>query len=148
MKFAVSFLAALVVAIPAAQATYSVEPIGEPGAYSGCLAVDGETQLGFVGVGHSIGLIAHSELLRLRKGDAVDGTWSVDGGKSYKLDASTDTANTISASVPPTKAMYDLLVQGSTFNVTMGATDVEWSLAGSGKALTDLGACMDKNVKQ
>ncbi len=132
---------------PAAQAAFKIEPIGEPGAYKGCVAIDGETELGFVGVGQSIGVIAHSELLRLRKGDAVDGTWNVDGGKTYKLDASTDTANTVSADVPPNKAMYDLLSNGNTFSVSMGATDVEWSLTGSGKALQELGACMEKNVK-
>ena len=127
-------------------AGFTVEPIGEPGKYVGCVAVDGETEMGFVGVGQTVAVLAHSKLLRLRKGDAVDGTWNVDGGAEHKLDAKTDTADTVSAEMPASKATLTLLGNGNTFSVTVGATDVEWSLAGSSKALQDLGACMDKNV--
>ncbi len=142
-----TLIAAALLLTTTAQAAYKIEPIGEPGAHKGCIAIDGETELGFVAAGQSLAILVHSELLRLRKGDPVDGTWNVDGGKEYKLDASTDTANTVSADVPQTKPMFDLLRDGNTLNVTLGATNVEWSLAGSSKALQELGACMDKNVK-
>ena len=147
MDYAPLFLAVIVLLAPAAHAAgFSVEPIGEPGKYAGCVAIDGETEIGFVGVGQTLAVLAHSKLLRLRKGDAVEGTWNVDGGAERKLDAKTDTADTVSAELPATPATVALLANGNTFSVTMGATSVEWSLEGSSQALKDLGACMDKNV--
>ena len=148
MHYAPLIAAALLLLAPAAHAAgFSIEPIGEPGKYMGCVAVDGETEIGFVGVGPTVAVLAHSKLLRLRKGDAVDGTWNVDGGAEHKLDAKTDDADTVSAEMPASKATLALLSNGSTFSITMGATNVEWSLVGSSKALQDLSACMDKNVK-
>lgn len=148
MKHAPHVAVALLLLAPAAQAAgFSIEPIGEPGNYMGCVAIDGETEMGFVGVAQTIAVIAHSKLLRLRKGDAVDGTWNIDGAAEQKLDAKTDTADTVSAGLPATPATFALLANGNAFSVTMGATSVEWSLEGSSKALKDLGACMDKNVK-
>lgn len=147
MNSAPPFLAAMVLLAPAAHAAgFSIEPIGDPGKYVGCVAINGETEIGFVGVGQTVAVVAHSKLLRLRKGDAVEGTWNVDGGAERRLDAKTDTADTVSADLPATPATLAMLANGDAFSVTMGATSVEWSLEGSRQALKDLGACMDKNV--
>ena len=137
----------LTASVTTAHADYEISPMGEPGAYTGCLAIDSEAEMGFVAVGQSVAVLAYSKLLRLRVGDEVNGTWTVDDSTARKLDRKTSTADTVTADLPATRETLALLGNGKTFSVTIGATDVEWSLAGSAKALKDLGACMDKNVK-
>ncbi|MBC7801622.1 MAG: hypothetical protein H7Z10_13455 [Gemmatimonadaceae bacterium] len=145
--FAAAFLA-LPVFASAHAAGFVIEPIGQPGEVAGCVAINAETEVGLVAVDQTLVLIMTSELLRLRKGDAVDGTWQVDNSKERRLDVKTDTVNTVSVELPASKENFALLANGNTVTVTMGATSVEWGLDGSRKALVDLGTCMDKNAKR
>ena len=127
-------------------AGYQIMPIGEPGKYVGCMAINEQTELGFVAVQQSLGVLMNSKLLRVRQGDAVDGTWRVDEGREMKLDAVSTTADTVTGDLPQSREAFAQLANGNAVTVTLGATTVEWSLEGSKQALADIGACMDKNV--
>lgn len=144
-------LAAFVLALPLCSAAhadgYEVAPIGERGAYMGCMAIDADTGVSFVAVGQSLSVMMSAALLRVNKGDAVDGTWAVDGGKGRPLSVKADGNNTVSADLQASKEILTLLSNGNQISAAIGATYVDFDLSGSKQALQDLGACMDKNVK-
>ena len=147
-RLAVVALLALPLCTPAHAAGYQISPIGNPGAYNGCLAMDVDAGLGFVSFAQNLTVLMQAKLLDVEKGEAVTGTWSVDGSKERSLDDKATDKNIVSAGLAATKEMMALLGDGNQLTVTMGKTSVEFDLAGSKQALQDLGACMDKNVKQ
>ena len=126
-------------------AGFETMPIGDKGAYVGCIAANGDTSVAFAAVGPHLALLLQSKELRLRKGDAVDGTWSIDGSKERSLDDKTDTANTVGVTL--SDATLAQVMKGSTISATLGATEVEWSLAGTQQAVLELATCMNTNVK-
>ncbi len=151
MRLASFHLAALVLALPLCSAAhaegYEIAPIGERGAYMGCMAIDADTGVSFVAVGQSLSVMMSAALLRVNKGDAVDGTWAVDGGKGRPLSAKADGKNTVSADLQASREIVTLLSNGNQISAVIGATYVDFDLTRSKQALQDLGACMDKNVK-
>lgn len=140
-----------IVALPLCAAAYAdgfeVSPIGNPGAYMGCMAIDANTGIAFVGVGQTLSVMMTAKLLRVKKGEGVDGTWAVDGGKTHALAAKADGENTVSADLQVTKETMALLSEGSQLSAVIGATYVDFDLGGSKQALRDLSDCMNKNVK-
>jgi len=151
MRHARFHLAALVLALPLCSAAhaegYEITPVGERGAYIGCVAIDANTGVGFAAVGQSLSVLMNAALLRVNKGDQVDGTWAVDGGKERPLSAEADNKDAVSADLQASKEILALLANGNQISATIGATYVDFDLGGSKQALQDLAACMDKNVK-
>ncbi len=127
-------------------AGFEVVPIGDKGAYVGCVAANSDTEVAFAAVGPQLAILLQSKLLRLRKGDEVDGTWSVDGAKERPLEEKADSPNTVSAMLNDTTMAQ--VMKGKAISVTVGATEVEWQLDGTQKAVLDLAACMQTNVKR
>ena len=140
--------AALPLCAPAHAASgYDVAPVGEPGKAIGCMAVNGDAGLAFVAVQQNLSVMMTAKGFRVGKGDAVDGTWSVDGGKERALADKADANGTVSVDLVVTKELLALFGNGTTLSATVGKNAYEFDLAGSKQALDELGACMDKNVK-
>lgn len=151
MRVALFYLVGSVLALPVCSAAYAegfdVSPIGKPGAYIGCMAVDTNAGLAFVGVGQTLSVMMSAKLLRVKKGEVIDGTWAVDGGKTHPLSTKADSDNTVSADLEVTKNILMLLSDGNQISTTIGATYVDFDLTGSKQALHDLPDCMNKNAK-
>lgn len=127
---------------------YEVQPVGEPGKYIGCTAINTDSAVTFVAVEQTLSVMVTAKGFRVGKGEAVDGTWSVDGGKDRALSPKADANGTVSADLAATFEVMTLLGDGSTFSATVGKNTYEFDLAGSKQALLELSACMDKNVKK
>lgn len=140
--------AALPFCAPAhAESNYTVQPVGDPGKAIGCMAVNEDAGLAFVAVQQNLSVMMTSKGFRVGKGDAVDGVWSVDGSKDRPLSDKADANGTVSADLVASKEVMTLLGNGTMLSATVGKNTYEFDLSGSKQALSELGACMDKNVK-
>ena len=126
---------------------YDVQPIGEPGKYIGCMAVNTDAGVNFVAVGQNLSVMMMAKGFGVAKGDKVDGTWSVDGGKERALGDKADGNGTVSVDLVATREGLELFGNGNQLSATVGKNTYEFDLSGSKQALSELGGCMDKNVK-
>ena len=145
-------LAASVAALPfcapaMAASGYDVQPVGDPGKAIGCMAINTDTGVSFVAVQQNLSVMMTAKGFRVGKGDAVDGVWSVDGGKDRPLADKADANGTVSVDLVASKEVLALFGNGNTLSATVGKNTYEFDLAGSKAALEELGGCMDKNVK-
>lgn len=131
-----------------AASDYDVQPVGEPGKYIGCMAVNADAGVSFVAVEQSLSVMMTAKGFGVTKGEPVDGTWSVDGAKDRALAAKADGPNTVSVDLDATREVLALFGNGNQLSATVGKKSYEFDLAGSRQALTELGGCMDKNVKK
>ena len=111
------------------------------------MAMNTTTGITFVAVAQSLSVMLTTKAFKVAKGDPIDGSWSVDGSKDRALAAKADADGTVSADMDATKAALQMLSDGNELTATIGKTAMTFDLAGSKQALTDLGECMDKNVK-
>lgn len=131
-----------------AASDYDVQPVGEPGKYIGCMAVNADAGISFVAVEQSLSVMVTAKGFGVTKGQPVDGTWSVDGSKDRALGTKADGPNTVSVDLDATREVMALFGNGNQLTATVGKNSYEFDLAGSRQALTELGGCMDKNVKK
>ena len=139
---------ALATGASARAAGYDVAPIGTKGAYLGCMAVNAGTGVAFVAVGNNLSVMLTSPGWKVVKGDPIDGTWSIDGGKERTLAVKADGPGTVSVDLEANKAALDLLGGGNELTGSIGKNSFVFDLGGSKQALSDLGDCMDSTAKK
>lgn len=127
---------------PAKAAGYQVSVIGDAANFVGCLALNEEVGIGFLAVGDSVALLGNSKALKIAKGDAVSGKWSVDGGTATAYSAKADTLNTVTIDVPNDAESVAALTTGKMLTVSNGSNVAKFALDGSGEAFANLVSCM------
>lgn len=139
--------ALLLFAASARAGTYEVQPMNDGGKFLGCMAVDAEDSVVLVGVGNALSLLVSAPEFKVGKGDPVAGTWAIDDSKPLPLSETANGPGTVSIDVPPSKANLELVTGGDDLKITVGSSAHTFSLAGSAKGISDLGACMDRGGK-
>ena len=136
-------LAAVLLTTVAAQAAdFSVTPLKDGDTFTGCLAQNTATGVGFLAVGDKVVLFANSSKFTFAKGDQVTGSWSVDGGTATNFSSSADTAATATIDVPNTAEAVMALTSGKSLKLTANSATVDFSLEGGEKAFMGLTECM------
>lgn len=141
-KFALAALLCLPLALSAQAAGYQVSVIGDATNFTGCLAINEASGLGFVAVGDSVALLANSKALKISKGDTVTGTWAVDAGEATKFSSKADSDNIATIGVPNDAASVAALTTGSALTIMAGSNVAKFDLEGSGQAFVGLISCM------
>ncbi len=143
--FATLFLALSV--LPAAAASYDVQPLKDGDKFIGCMAVNQGDGLVLLAVENGLAILLSSPEFKVVKGDAVTGSWSIDNSKSRPLSERANGDGTISIDLELTKADFLLIGDGDELEVNFGKVSKTFSLAGSSKGLAGLSSCMSKNGK-
>ena len=141
-KSAVAALLSLLVTASAQAGGYQVTVIGDAANFVGCLAINETTGVGFLAVGDTVALLGNAKSLKLSKGDAVSGTWSVDGGEATKFSSKADSANTVTIDVPNDAGAVAALTAGNALTIRAGSSTAKFDLDGSGEAFAALISCM------
>lgn len=141
-KAAIAALLVLPLCNPAVAASYQVSVIGDAANFVGCLALNETVGIGFLAVGDSVALLGTSKALKIAKGDAVSGKWSVDGGTATNFSAKADTLNTVTIDVPNDAEAVAALTTGKMLTVSNGANTAKFELDGAADAFAGLIACM------
>ncbi|MBB4571193.1 hypothetical protein [Rhizobium leucaenae] len=115
-------------------AEFSVTPLKDGDNFTGCLAQNTATGVGFLAVGGKV-LFANSSKFTFAKGDQVTGSWSIDGGTATDFSSTADTAATAAIDVPNTTEAVMALTSGKSLSLTANGTTADFSLAGGEKAL-------------
>lgn len=123
-------------------ADFSVTPLKDGDNFTGCLAQNTATGVGFLAVGHKVILFANSSKFTFAKGDQVTGSWSIDGGTATDFSSTADTAATATIDVPNTTEAVMALTGGKSLSLTADSTTAEFSLEGVEKAFMSLTDCM------
>jgi len=123
-------------------ADFSVTPLKDGDTFTGCLAQNTATGVGFLAVGDKVVLFANSSKFTFAKGDQVTGSWSVDGGAATNFSSTADTAATATIDVPNTTEAVMALTSGKSLSLTANSTTANFSLTGGEKAFMDLSECM------
>ena len=133
---------ALPLGASAQAAGYQVSVMGDAANFVGCLALNESVGIGFLAVGDSVALLGNSKALKIAKGDAVSGKWSVDGGTATAYSAKADTLNTVTIDVPNDAEAVAALTSGKLLTVSNGSNTAKFDLDGSGEAFANLVSCM------
>ncbi|MBB6487078.1 hypothetical protein [Rhizobium lusitanum] len=123
-------------------ADFSITPLKDGDSFTGCLAQNSATGVGFLAVGDKVVLFANSSKFTFAKGDQVTGSWSVDGGAATNFSSTADTAATATIDVPNTTEAVTALTSGKALSLTANSTTVDFSLDGGEKAFMGLTECM------
>ncbi len=141
-KFSSMALAALLLSGAADAADFAVMPLKDGDSFTGCLAQNIDAGVGLLAVGDKVVLFANSPKFTIAKGDAVKGTWSVDGGAPTDFSSAADTDATATIDVPNTTEAVTALTTGKTLAVKANTNSVEFPLEGVEKAFMGLTECM------
>jgi len=147
-SFLTTAIAAVSFCVPAFAGDYDVSPIGEKGAYIGCMATNAVAGVMFVAVQNNLSVMLSSKDFKVAKGDAVKGSWSVDGSKERALGAKADGDGTVSVDLEANKENIELFSNGNELSGTVGKDTMLFDLAGTKVALSDLGECMNGIAKK
>ena len=123
-------------------ADFEVSKIGDPGKYTGCLAINATGSLGYVAVGDQVGMLVTSPAFALAKGAKGSGTWSIDGAKPEPFTTTVNTANTVTIDVPNSAEAITALTTGKTLTVVANGKTASTPLDGTAQAFTSLIGCM------
>lgn len=134
------------VAVAAGRDGYNVQPIRDGGKFIGCMAMNEETGLTFVGTAETFSVMMTAKDLKVAKGDPVSGTWAIDGGKERPLGMKADGPSTVSADFEASVANMKPFMDGSEVTVAVGKETIEFDLSGSMAAVNELKACMTKGI--
>lgn len=134
--------AALLTTVAAQAADFTVTPLKDGDSFTGCLAQNTATGVGFLAVGDKVVLFANSSKFTFAKGDQVTGSWSVDGGTATNFSSTADTAATATIDVPNTAEAVMALTSGKSLKLTANNTTADFSLEGGEKAFMGLTECM------
>ena len=137
-----AFAAVLLTTVAAQAADFTVTPLKDGDSFTGCLAQNTATGVGFLAVGDKVVLFANSSKFTFAKGDQVTGSWSVDGGTATNFSSSADTASTATIDVPNTPEAVMALTSGKSLSLTANGTTADFSLEGGEKAFMGLTECM------
>ena len=125
-------------------AGYDVSPIGEKGAYMGCMSINATTDVTFVGVENVMSVIFQGSDFKVDKDEKVSGTWSVDGNKERPLADKANGKGIVSVDMNATIEALEMFGNGKQVEVTVGKSTMTFDLTDSRQGLADLGKCMDK----
>lgn len=128
-------------------AGYQISTIGDGSNFVGCLAQNETAGVGFLAVGATVAMFGNTAKFPFAKGDAVTGSWSIDGGTTYPFSSKADSPHTVTIEVPNTAEAVTSLVTGKNLAVTANNISSAFDLDGAGKAFNDLSECMIKNQK-
>ena len=123
-------------------ADFEVSKIGDPGKYTGCLAVNAAGSLGYLAVGDKVAMFVTAPALALAKGAKASGTWSIDGAPPEPFATTANAANTVTIDVPNSAEAVTALTTGTTLTVAANGKTVKAPLDGTAQAFTALIGCM------
>lgn len=123
-------------------AAYQVTVMGDAANFIGCLAINEATGVGFIAVGDTVALLGTSKELKVNQGDAVAGSWSVDGGDVTTFASKANSANTVTIDVPNDAVAVAALTTGKVLTVKTGGNLAKFDLDGSTGAFVNLVSCM------
>lgn len=138
----VALVAMLLSGTAARAEDFAVMPLKDGDSFTGCLAQNIDAGIGLLAVGDKVVLFANSSKFPIAKGDAVKGSWSVDGGTATDFSSTADTAATATLDVPNTTEAVTALTTGKILTVKANAASVDFPLEGVEKAFTGLTECM------
>lgn len=146
LAIAAFLLLPLAGAMAAGKTGYDVQPIKSEGKFIGCMAMNEDTGLTFVGTAETFSVMMTAKDFKVAKGDPVSGTWTIDGGKERALGIKADGPSTVSADFEATMANIKPFMDGTEVTVALGKNTIEFDLSGSMSAMNELNACMDKGT--
>lgn len=129
-------------------ADFEVSKLGDPGKYTGCMAVNPAGSLGYLAVGDKVAMFVTAPALAVVKGAKASGTWSIDGATPEPFSSTANAANTVTIDVPNTAEAVTALTTGKTLTVVSGGKTVTASLDGTAQAFTALIGCMGEIESQ
>lgn len=121
---------------------FTITPLKDGDTFTGCLAQNPGTGVGFLAVGDKVVMFANSQKFTFAKGDQVSGSWSVDGGTATNFSSTADTAATATIDVPNTTEAVMALTGGKSLSLSANSTTADFSLEGGEKAFMGLTECM------
>lgn len=143
-------IGALLLACPitAHAANFEIQKIGDPGKYTGCLAVGATGILGYLAVGDQVAMFVTAPAFAVAKDADVSGTWSIDGAMPRPFAAKASNANTVTIDVPNSADAVAALTTGKTLTVVANGKTVTAPLDGTAEAFTALIGCMGEVESQ
>lgn len=143
-----AFVAMLLLTLPATAAVFTVTPLkADNGTVAGCLAQDASAAVGFLAVGDTVVMLAHSDAFVIANGAAVRGTYAVDGAVPVGFSGTADSANTASIPVSNDAESVAALVSGNRLTVVANGKTATFDIANTAQAFTGLMQCMSDEAK-
>ena len=134
-------------AVPA-MAAYVVQPVtGADGTVSACQAINVTSGVLFLAAGSQVVLFANTSKFPFAKGDAVTGTWSVDGSPPAAFTSDGAGANMLAFDVPNTAEAVALLTAGKRLDITANAIKASFDITGTDEAFSGLIDCLNAASK-
>lgn len=134
--------------ITAYAADFAIQKMGDPGKYTGCMAVNPAGSLGYLAIGDQVAMFVTAPALAVAKGADVSGTWSIDGSTPASFAAQAGSANTVTIDVPNSAEAVVALTTGKTLTVIANGKTVKAPLDGTAQAFTALIGCMGELESQ